>query len=56
MSIQKIMNCQKIKKHEVVRLSARDSLQFAKALLAPPKPNARLRAAARRYRRIIASL
>ena len=42
---------QTVQEHEVLRLSARDSRQFAKALIAPPKPNARLRAAARRYRR-----
>jgi uncharacterized protein (DUF1778 family) len=50
------MNSKKIKKDQVLRLCARDSLQFAKAVLAPPKPNARLRAAARHYRRIVAGM
>lgn len=47
---------QTVQEHEILRLNAEDSRQFAKALLAPPKPNARLRAAARRYRRIVASM
>jgi uncharacterized protein (DUF1778 family) len=47
---------QTVQEHEVLRLSARDSLHFTKALLAPPKPSARLRAAARRYRRVVASM
>ncbi len=47
---------QTVQEHEVLRLSARDSRRFAKALLAPSKPNARLRAAARRYRRIVAPM
>jgi uncharacterized protein (DUF1778 family) len=47
---------QTVQEHEVLRLSGRDSLLFAKALLAPPKPNVRLRAAARRYHRIVASM
>jgi uncharacterized protein (DUF1778 family) len=47
---------QTVQEHEVLRLSARDSRQFARALLAPSKPNARLRAAARRYRKIVASM
>ncbi len=34
---------------ETIRLSARDSRAFADALLHPRLPNARLRAAARRY-------
>jgi uncharacterized protein (DUF1778 family) len=46
---------QTVEEHEMLRLSARDSRRFAKALLAPSKPNARLRAAARRYRRIVAA-
>jgi len=33
----------------VIRLGASDSKAFAEALLAPAEPNARLRAAARRY-------
>jgi uncharacterized protein (DUF1778 family) len=47
---------QTVREHEILRLNAEDSRQFANALLAPPKPNARLRAAARRYQRIVASL
>ena len=46
---------QTVQEHETLRLNTRDSLQFAKALLAPPKPNARLRAAARRYRRVVSA-
>ena len=38
--------------HEVLRLSRRDSMAFAAALLSPPAPNAKLKAAARRYRRL----
>lgn len=34
---------------QIIRLSARDSRAFADALLRPRAPNARLRAAARRY-------
>lgn len=47
---------QTVQEHEVIRLSAKDSRQFAKALLDPPKPNARLRAAVRRYRKIVPSM
>lgn len=34
---------------QVIRLSVEDSKAFAEALLNPPEPNERLRAAARRY-------
>ena len=34
---------------QVIRLGAKDSRAFAEALLRPREPNARLRAAARRY-------
>ena len=37
--------------HEVWRLSGRDREIFVKALLRPPKPGARMRAAARRYKK-----
>jgi uncharacterized protein (DUF1778 family) len=43
-----------IQRHEVIALTARDSLAFAEALMHPPVPNARLRAAARRHRDLIA--
>ncbi|HXZ00557.1 MAG TPA: DUF1778 domain-containing protein [Stellaceae bacterium] len=39
-----------IDSHEKVTLSARDWDAFHDALVNPPKPNARLRKAARRYR------
>ncbi len=43
-----------IERHEVIALTARDSLAFAEALMNPPVPNARLRAAAERHRDLIA--
>jgi len=43
-----------IQRHEIIRLTARDSLAFAEALANPPAPNDRLRAAARRHRDLIA--
>lgn len=39
-----------IKSFETMQVNADDSVALAKALLNPPKPNAKLRAAARRYR------
>ncbi len=36
--------------HQIITLSARDSVQFIEALLNPPEPNARLRAAWRDYK------
>lgn len=38
-----------IESMETIRLNREDSLAFAEALLNPPEPNERLRAAARRY-------
>jgi uncharacterized protein (DUF1778 family) len=38
-----------------IRLNARDSRVFAKALLDPREPNARLKAAAGRYLRLLGS-
>lgn len=38
-----------INEMQVIRLSVEDSKAFAEALLNPPEPNERLRAAARRY-------
>jgi uncharacterized protein (DUF1778 family) len=43
-----------IQRYEVITLTARDSLAFAEALMRPPAPNERLRAAARRHRQLIA--
>lgn len=43
-----------IQRHELITLTARDSAAFAEALTHPPAPNARLRAAARRHRDLIA--
>jgi uncharacterized protein (DUF1778 family) len=39
-----------IREHEVMTLSARDSKALVDALLNPPAPGPRLRAAARRYK------
>lgn len=39
-----------IRERETVRLNAEESRAFAEALLHPPRPNAALRAAAKRYR------
>ena len=38
-----------IRTHQVIELTARESEQFVNALLNPPPPNERLRAAAARY-------
>jgi uncharacterized protein (DUF1778 family) len=40
-----------VREHEVMTLSARDREIFVSALLNPPKPAARLRKAARRYKK-----
>lgn len=42
-----------IRRHEVIVLSARDSLALAEALLNPKGPNEALRAAARRHRELL---
>jgi uncharacterized protein (DUF1778 family) len=39
-----------IKSFETMKVNAQDSARLASALLNPPKPNAKLRAAARRYK------
>lgn len=39
-----------IKSFDTMQVNAEDSAALAKALLNPPKPNAKLRAAARRHR------
>ncbi len=44
---------QTIQQHEVWTLTDRDRKEFVKALLHPPAPSARMKAAARRYRRRI---
>ena len=38
-----------IEQHKLIRLSREASIQFAKALLRPPKPNSRLRALAQHH-------
>ncbi len=40
-----------IREHEVITLTARAGRMFVESLLNPPGPNARLRAAAERYKR-----
>lgn len=42
-----------IREQEVLQLSRRDQEEFARQLLEPPRANAKLRAAARAYRRQI---
>ena len=42
-----------IEETQLIRLSADDSRMFAETLLDPPAPNRKLRAAARRYMKII---
>lgn len=44
-----------IERHEVWTLTNRDREVFVKALLRPPAPSARMRAAARRYRGRVSS-
>lgn len=43
---------QTVEQHEVIQLSERDAALFARVMSNPPKPNARLRAAARRYHQL----
>jgi uncharacterized protein (DUF1778 family) len=38
-----------LERHKVIKLNREASIQFANALLRPPRPNPKLRAAARRY-------
>jgi uncharacterized protein (DUF1778 family) len=42
-----------LKEHGLIRLSDRDAALFVRTLLKPPAPNAALRQAARRYRRLM---
>lgn len=42
-----------IREHQVVMLSARDSLVLVEALLNPPEPSARLRAAVAHHQRLV---
>jgi len=44
-----------LEKASVLRLSAEDQRRFADAILHPPAPNAALRRAARRHRRLFGS-
>jgi uncharacterized protein (DUF1778 family) len=44
--------CRAIEQTEILRLSAEDQRQVAKAILRPPKPTPALRRAARRYRKL----
>jgi uncharacterized protein (DUF1778 family) len=43
-----------IQRHEVITLTARDSLAFTQALMHPPAPNEHLRVAAQRHHDLIA--
>ena len=40
-----------VQEHQVITLTAEEQAVFVQALLNPPKPGSRLRAAARRYRK-----
>lgn len=40
-----------VREHEVIRLSREEQIAFVSALLAPSKPNARLRKAVQVYRK-----
>lgn len=42
-----------VREHEVISLSAADSLRVAKLLITPPRPNAALRKAAARHRKAV---
>lgn len=42
-----------VREHEVMKLNARDSLKLAKALIDPPPPNAALRKAMARHRKMV---
>lgn len=42
-----------VQSHRIIRLSADEQKTFVKAILSPPKPGARLRAAAGRYRKVM---
>jgi uncharacterized protein (DUF1778 family) len=42
--------------HGVIELTARDQKVFVRALLNPPKPNEKLRKAAKRYRMLVGAL
>jgi len=44
--------CRAIEQTEILRLSAQDQRQIAKAILNPPEPTPALRRAARRYRKL----
>jgi uncharacterized protein (DUF1778 family) len=42
-----------VEKHQVITLTTQEQAGFVEALLNPPKPGPRLRAAARRYRKVM---
>ena len=42
-----------VEKHQVITLTSEESAVLVKALLNPPKPGPRLRAAANRYRKVM---
>ncbi|MBI4324343.1 MAG: DUF1778 domain-containing protein [Chloroflexi bacterium] len=44
---------QTLEQHETIQLSQQDSRSFVAALLNPPVPGPRLRAAGRRYRKVV---
>jgi len=44
-----------VQEHEVIRLNQVQSLALVQSLLDPPRPNAAMRGAARKYRRTVES-
>src|SRR6266511_1692556 len=42
-----------VEEAEIIRLAREDQIRFAQALIRPPKPNARLRRAAKRHAALI---
>lgn len=45
-----------IRENKIIQLSVEDSLAFAKAVLNPPKPNSKLKAAYTRYKKNVSSV
>jgi uncharacterized protein (DUF1778 family) len=45
-----------VEQHQVITLTAEEQAGFVEALLNPPKPGPRLRAAVRRYRKVMGSV
>jgi uncharacterized protein (DUF1778 family) len=48
--------CETIREHHAVRLASEQSRIFVRALLNPPVPNAKLKAAFARHRKLVSSV